>query len=243
VARAEIGPDKSRAIEVNHASYTIVGVMPADFSHLYATPYGTVPEMWVSGIALSLTRTWNDYFGIGRLKPGIDLRQAEAQMEPVSVRIEQAYPDFKGWRAQLMSVRTMVSGDTRLGPGGPDGSGDLRPPDCLREHGQPLACTGSQPRDGVCGAQCPGGQPGTHGPPTLDGKPGNDSDWRALGVLLASLGCKGMAALSPRFLLNSAPGLADGAADSRVLAFALLTVLATTCVFGLAPALQSAGLI
>ena len=43
----------------------------------------------------------------------IDPRQAEAQLDPVSVRIEQAYPDLKGWRAQLMSVRTMVSGDTR----------------------------------------------------------------------------------------------------------------------------------
>jgi putative ABC transport system permease protein len=61
-----------------------------------------------------------------------------------------------------------------------------------------------------------------------------------LGVLLASLGCKGVAALAPRVLLNSAPGLAGGAADLRVLAFALLTILATTFLFGLAPALQSA---
>ena len=55
-----------------------------------------------------------------------------------------------------------------------------------------------------------------------------------LGVLLASLGCKGVAALAPRLLLNSAPGLAGGAADLRVLAFALLTILATTFLFGLA---------
>jgi len=58
-----------RAIELNGASYTIVGVMAANFSHLYATPYDTVPELWVSGIALSPAHTWNDYFGIGRLKP------------------------------------------------------------------------------------------------------------------------------------------------------------------------------
>ena len=90
-----------------------MGVMRSDFSHLYATPFGTVPELWVSGIGLSSTRTDNDYLGIGRLKPGIGLRQAEAQMEPVSVRIEHEYPDLKGWRAQLMTVRNMVSGDTR----------------------------------------------------------------------------------------------------------------------------------
>jgi len=49
-----------------------------------------------------------------------------------------------------------------------------------------------------------------------------------------------MAALAPQFLLNAAPGLAGGAADLRVLIFALLTILATTILFGLAPALQSA---
>src|SRR5712692_338918 len=47
-----------RAIDLNGSSYTIVGVMPPTFSHLYASPYGTVPEMWVSGIALSPMHAW-----------------------------------------------------------------------------------------------------------------------------------------------------------------------------------------
>jgi hypothetical protein len=38
-----------RSIELNGASATIVGVMPANFSHLYATPYGTLPELWYPG--------------------------------------------------------------------------------------------------------------------------------------------------------------------------------------------------
>ena len=37
-------------------------------------------------------------------------------MDPISVRIEQVHPDLKGWRAQLMSLRTMLSGDTRSAP-------------------------------------------------------------------------------------------------------------------------------
>jgi putative ABC transport system permease protein len=61
-----------------------------------------------------------------------------------------------------------------------------------------------------------------------------------LGVLLAFWGCKGLAALAPQYLLQAAPGLARGALDLRVLAFALVTVLGTTVLFGLAPALQSA---
>ena len=60
----------------------------------------------------------------------------------------------------------------------------------------------------------------------------------ALGILLAVFGCKGLAALAPEYLLQSAPGLARGALDLRVLAVALTTVIGTTFMFGLAPALQ-----
>ena len=229
-----------RSIDLNGASYTIVGVMAANFSPLYDAPYDTVPEMWVSGIALSPTNTSNDYFGIGRLKPGISPRQAEARMEPVSVRIDQEYPGLKGWRAELMSLRMVFSGDTRSALVVLMGSGDLCPADCVRQYGQPLACAGRRPGERVCGAERSGGQAGAHGPPTPDGEPGDRLAGGVLGVLLASWACKGLAALAPQFLLKSAPGLAGGAADWRVLAFALLTILATTVLFGLAPALQSA---
>jgi putative ABC transport system permease protein len=240
--RRRFGADESavgRAIEVNHASYTIVGVMPADFSHLYATPYGTVPELWVSGIALSPTSTWNDYLGIGRLKPGIDLRQAEAQMDQVSVRIEQAYPDFKGWRAQLMSVRTMVSGETRSALVVLMGAVIFVLLIACANMANLLLARGASRAMEFAVRNALGAGQGRMVRQLLTENFVMTLAGGVLGVLLASLGCKGMAALAPRFLLNSAPGLASGAADSRVLAFALLTIVATTFVFGLAPALQS----
>jgi putative ABC transport system permease protein len=61
-----------------------------------------------------------------------------------------------------------------------------------------------------------------------------------LGVFLACFGCKGLAALAPPFLLKSYPSLAAAAVDLRVLSFAFLTVIVTTFLFGLVPALQSA---
>src|SRR4029077_802178 len=89
----------------------------ANLSHLYAPPYHalseTGSELWLAGIALSPTHVWNDYFGIGRLKSGISLQQAEAQMDMVSVRVEATHRDLKGWRPQPMSLRAMSSGDTR----------------------------------------------------------------------------------------------------------------------------------
>jgi predicted permease len=59
----------------------------------------------------------------------------------------------------------------------------------------------------------------------------------ALGVLLASWGCTALAAFAPEYVLNSAPGLAGGTTDLRVLAFCLIASPATTFLFGLAPAL------
>ena len=61
-----------------------------------------------------------------------------------------------------------------------------------------------------------------------------------IGVLLASGLCKGLAALAPDTLLRAAPDLTAGTANVRVLGFAMLTLIATTFLFGLAPALQSA---
>src|SRR5580658_10639812 len=102
-----------RSITLNGVSHTVVGVMPANLSHLYASPYGLVPEMWVSGIGLSAEHTWNDYFGIARVKPGATLAQARVQMDTVSMRLEKVYPDLDGWRAQVMSFRTNSSAATR----------------------------------------------------------------------------------------------------------------------------------
>ena len=100
------------AMTINGVTHTIVAVMPADFPHLYATPYSPIPQLWVSGIGLSPSGTWNDYMAIGPLKPGVGLRQAEAATESVSVGIEQMYPDLKGWRAELRTLREMNSGDS-----------------------------------------------------------------------------------------------------------------------------------
>jgi ABC-type lipoprotein release transport system permease subunit len=194
----------------------------------------------VSGIALSPLHTWNDYFAIGRLKPGISLVQAEAQMDPISVHIEQMHPDLKGWRAEVMSLRTMLSGDARsalvllMGP-----VVFVLLIACANMANLLLA------RDA--------GRAGEFATRNALGA----SQWRivrqlltesvvislaggVLGILLASWGRQGLAALAPPFLLNSAPGLAGSATDLRVLVFALVTAVATTFLFGLAPALQTA---
>ncbi len=229
-----------RAIDLNGDSTTIVGVMPANFSHLYASPYGSVPEMWISGIALSPTRMGNDYFGIGRLKPGTTLEQAAAQMDPVSVRLEQIYPDLKGWRAQLATLRTMVSGDTRSSLAVLMGAVVFVLLIACANLANLLLARGAGRAGEFAVRNALGASQGRIIRQLLTESLLVSLTGGVMGVFLASLGCKGLVALAPQFMLNSAPGLAGGALDLRVLAFTLVTVLVTTFLCGLAPAIQSA---
>lgn len=231
-----------RSVVINGTSVTVVGVMPAGFSHLYSSIYSPTPEIWLSGIALRPNSTWNDYFAVGRLGSGTSLFQAQAEMDSVSERIEQTLPDLKGWRVQPATIRSMVSGDT----------GSI----LLVLMGAVtfvllIACANVANLLLARGA----GRAGEFAVRKALGA----SQWRlvrqlltesllisvsggVLAMLLAWWGSRGLASLAPPILLRSAPGLADGAVESSVLVFALATAVGTTFLFGLAPAIQSARL-
>ena len=228
-----------RALDVNGDSYTVVGIMPSNFSHLYASPYGALPELWLSGIGLSPTLAWNDYFGIGRLKPGISLRQAEAQMNTVSERIESMHKDLKGWRAQLMTLRTNASGDTRPALFVLMGAVIFVLLIACANIANLLLARGSGRANEFAVRNALGAAKSRIIRQLLTESLVLSAAGGVLGVLLTSLGCKALVSLAPPIIVKSAPGLATGATDLRVLAFALVAVIATTFFFGLAPALQS----
>ena len=233
-----------QAIEVDGASYIITGVMAPNFSQWYAPPYHALSEsyaqLWLSGIALSPTVAWNDYFGIGRLKHGESLQQAAAQMDTISGRIEGMYAELKGWRAQLVSLRTMSSRETR--------------PALLVLMAATLfvlliACAnianlllarGASRANEFAVRNALGASHGRIVRQLLTESFLVSIAGGTLGILLASWAAKGLEASAPPILLKSAPGLASGAVDSRVLIFSFVTVILTTIIFGLAPALQSA---
>ena len=237
------GGDESaigRSIHLNGVTYTIVGVMPASFSHQYASPYGHNPEMWLGGIALSPPHLWNDYFGVGRLKRGISLDQAEKQMDQVSVRLEQTYPDLKGWRAQMASLRAKLSGDSRTTLIVLMGAVVfVLLIACANVANLLLARSAGRAREFAV-RNALGASQRRIVRQLLTESFAISFAGGAFGVLLAIVGCKGLAALAPQYLLQAAPGLAGNALDIRVLAFALVTVPGTAILFGLAPALRSA---
>jgi putative ABC transport system permease protein len=80
-----------RSLTLNGASYTVVGVMPARFQ--FPTPDD---EIWVP-IAFTQEDATNrnrHYLQvIARLKPGVTLPQAQAEMSTIATRLQQQYPE------------------------------------------------------------------------------------------------------------------------------------------------------
>jgi putative ABC transport system permease protein len=79
-----------RQIQLNNQAYTVVGVMPRRFDF----PPGA--EVWVpmdmSPKALG-GRGSHQYQALGRLKPGVTLQQAQADLSLIAKRLEKLYPD------------------------------------------------------------------------------------------------------------------------------------------------------
>ncbi len=86
-----------RNVTLDGESYLVAGVMPPnfrqpDFAQMWTPMAWTDQEKGVRGI--------HDYGVIARLKPGVDVKQAQAEMNTISNRLEQQYPeDDKGWGA------------------------------------------------------------------------------------------------------------------------------------------------
>jgi len=92
-------------------NYLVAGVMPEsfrfpEFAQAW-TPMGwTDNERAVRGEHHSVV--------IARLKPGVDVRQAQAEMNTISSRLEQLYPaDDKGWGALVVALHDDLVRDIR----------------------------------------------------------------------------------------------------------------------------------
>ena len=87
-----------KTIELNAASYVVVGVLSAEFQSLISRdPRAGPVEIWGAlGYDASLPwacRTCHHLVAIGRLLPGVTFTQANAEMDTISAALWKAYPD------------------------------------------------------------------------------------------------------------------------------------------------------
>ena len=102
-----------KQISLNNESYTVVGIMPSGF---YFPPFWRewAGELWVPGLDLSNPmRTMHMFIAVARLKPGVNLPKAQAEMDTIAQRIVQQAPDDKGWGVGLVGLREQTVGETR----------------------------------------------------------------------------------------------------------------------------------
>ena len=101
-----------KTIRVNALPYTVVGVMPPGFNF---------PETGQAWRPLAIEnpaeadRGSRFYAGaIGRLKEGMTLQAARADLERIMRTLEVTYPnDYKGWSADVITLRDDVVGEMR----------------------------------------------------------------------------------------------------------------------------------
>jgi hypothetical protein len=81
-----------QTITLDNQSYSIIGVMPAQFEILQQAADVFLPfEPWAR--TLPDDRSWHPgILPIARLKPGVSLEQARAEMVVIAKQLEQQYP-------------------------------------------------------------------------------------------------------------------------------------------------------
>jgi putative ABC transport system permease protein len=107
-----------RTVRVDDKVRTIVGVMPAGF----ALPFDSFIRL-TDPVDLYAPLAFNDselqvrrfHFLrlIGRLKPGVSIREAQANMDTIARQLEATYPENETWRLRLLPLHERVVGDLR----------------------------------------------------------------------------------------------------------------------------------
>ncbi len=113
-----------RKIDLDGKPYEIVGVLPKSFhfpklSQLYAMDIASErPELWkpfaVSKDELSDMGDFN-YVGIGRLKPGVTLARALAELDSVQARLGMRAEEKVELKAVLVPLREQITSRSRSG--------------------------------------------------------------------------------------------------------------------------------
>jgi predicted permease len=103
-----------KGLTLDDKSYSIVGVLPADFN-LFGDTDVYVPIGQWNNPALQNRSAALGLHGIGRLKPGVTLAQAQADLDGVMQRLAEVYPEAnRGNGASLIPLKQRLIGD--VGP-------------------------------------------------------------------------------------------------------------------------------
>jgi len=104
-----------KTLTLDGEPYTVVGVMPAAFSMVSWSIMHR--EFWVPVAFKDADRAVRDNHNdavVARLRPGVSVASADAEMKEISLRLEREYPkENTGWGATVVPLQELIVGDVR----------------------------------------------------------------------------------------------------------------------------------
>ncbi len=107
--QSRFGGDRNiigQLLTIDGEPFTIIGILPANFR--FTRVLNAELELWmpISFTPQQLTRADRSIIVYGRLKQGVPLSQAQAEMDGITHRLEQEYPKTNsGWAAQVNNLQ------------------------------------------------------------------------------------------------------------------------------------------
>ncbi|HEY6128659.1 MAG TPA: ABC transporter permease [Candidatus Acidoferrum sp.] len=118
--RSRFGGDRDivgKNISLNQQAFAVVGVMKPDFEFPISVDPAFSPQMWKPMAWTAQDRAVRDnhnYAVVARLKSGVSLQQARAELNSISNQLAQQHPgENKGWGATAIRLRDDLVGDVR----------------------------------------------------------------------------------------------------------------------------------
>jgi putative ABC transport system permease protein len=107
-----------RTIQVNGRGVTVVGVMPADMRLFLkrGSLAGRPADLWMPFAFTEAQRNPRGRYmsAIARLKPGVAITEAQAQMDTIASGLTTEFPQFDtGWSTLVVPMHREISGDLR----------------------------------------------------------------------------------------------------------------------------------
>src|SRR6266576_6379392 len=234
-----------QSLNLDGKTYTLLGVMPPGFDLPGAAEIWLPLQTNIENLPLTeRAATANEI--LARLKPGVTVKQADTELKAIARQLEQEYPNFRrGWSVKAISLRQDLLGDLEghvrkalFALAG--GVGFLLLICCANVANLQLARGIARERElALRRALGAGGR-------RLIRQLLTESMLLALlggivGLLVAYWLVPILAALSPIQGISFGSLLRNFEIDGQVLGFALCTSLLTGVIFGLLPAVKSAG--